>query len=1088
MNNTPVKKMRFASGVILKRLPDPSLARPDTVSYNTSIAAGSGFKRNVRRRLNDSQIFVPDRHDSSGSNSQSSHLNEEFAHFHNDLQFPSLSPPMPFMPFVNVDSNSRTSNQTLCLPILGVSVDVTVDGAVSYTILKQTFRNPSKLDIPEASHIFPLYDGAVVTSFECMVGNRAILRGVVKPKEEARRQFSIAKEKLKVAALLEELTPEIFETSLGLIPADETVDITITYIHELKGVIAGAEGFVLTIPTSIAPRYGGQTNYLSRPQLKNNKLNIWVRVVDNGTIDTTGCHVESGHKVDYQGIEPIAKVVFTGMAELVRSREDFSNSTTRQNKSVWHHRSQPSVLEDDFVLTVRIVPGHQLHSRAVITPANDDSHAALMLNFRPSDLFGNAVPPQAFTGEIIFLLDCSGSMRRFQSNGNPLKIDAMREAMQFVIAGLPASCAFNILTFGSEVRGAWYESQSDQEAGRRFISQIAANMGGTEILLALKAAVETRSSKFSSTQIILVTDGEVEDEPGDPISRFVMRSRQKFGDAVRFFTLGLGGNVSHRVLESIASLGGGYCEVIDVVEKPHWEGRLNRMLHVTMEPASWRVEAGLGPGFTRRSLMAFRFGTDTLEDRTDVPYVQSPCPIPPLHPYSYTSIFFLLDLTHTPVNTLPKEVILQITMPEAGNKIYRVPVEIASIRTRTIHHLATKAALRSLESEIQQEGADFDTVARTNAEYLGCKYSIVSKWTSFVAITQDPDGQNDEKAIKTREIDVYKIGIGELGLEDLVRDDDDDDDKNKSPELQGRNKEPLYHSVSADLGAPTSKSFHQAGKSPFLSHGAGFSNTGHGSSFSYNRNFRESPLDSISAGSWSAKKEYKPHNAYKSEYFPLAEGRLSWQDAVGCQRDEDDTFCLPGLARARLQQHFCAGTSDAAANELRIKFSDPLALVEEQNGDNTMTVEILVDTLMMIVYFRTHLAAEEDTWNLGIKKVENAVLAKLGLDDGTQEQLKPIYSLLQLCLEHVHFEQALKEAWVGRRNTLASDGELVSVAKTCPACKETFNKEDNMKTREMAFKCRSDDCYLPGQHRKEWETWDQFWRHQVESGHWICPE
>jgi hypothetical protein len=70
---------------------------------------------------------------------------------------------------------------------------------------------------PRPTTTFPLYDGAVVTSFRCTVGDFRVLDGHVKPKEEARQEFKKAVEKREAAALLEH-TPKVFETVVGNIP------------------------------------------------------------------------------------------------------------------------------------------------------------------------------------------------------------------------------------------------------------------------------------------------------------------------------------------------------------------------------------------------------------------------------------------------------------------------------------------------------------------------------------------------------------------------------------------------------------------------------------------------------------------------------------------------------------------------------------------------------------------------------------------------------------------------------------------------------------------------------------------------------
>ncbi len=143
----------------------------------------------------------------------------------------------------------------LCLPLLDVSAEVQVDCTIATTNLTQRFTNISAAAIPEVHYTFPLYNGSIVTSFRCHIGDSRVLEGHVKPKTTARQEYKRAIEKMETAALLEEFTPDIFETLIGNIPPKTTVKIDITYVHDLKGE-PGGTGVIVTIPTSIAPRYG----------------------------------------------------------------------------------------------------------------------------------------------------------------------------------------------------------------------------------------------------------------------------------------------------------------------------------------------------------------------------------------------------------------------------------------------------------------------------------------------------------------------------------------------------------------------------------------------------------------------------------------------------------------------------------------------------------------------------------------------------------------------------------------------------------------------------------------------------------------
>ncbi|POS78617.1 von Willebrand domain-containing protein [Diaporthe helianthi] len=81
-----------------------------------------------------------------------------------------------------------------------------VDHSTPMTKLLQTFKNPGSTSIPEACCPFPLYDDATITAFRCDVGEEKVLEGTVKPAE-------VARQKQEAAALAEQLTPEVFQTT-----------------------------------------------------------------------------------------------------------------------------------------------------------------------------------------------------------------------------------------------------------------------------------------------------------------------------------------------------------------------------------------------------------------------------------------------------------------------------------------------------------------------------------------------------------------------------------------------------------------------------------------------------------------------------------------------------------------------------------------------------------------------------------------------------------------------------------------------------------------------------------------------------------
>lgn len=138
-------------------------------------------------------------------------------------------------------------------------------------------------------------------------------------------------------------------------------------------------------------------------------------------------------------------------------------------------------------------------------------------------------------------------------------------------------------------------------------------MGGMELLSALESVVQQRTREDFSTQIIVLTDGEVWDT--ENTIDFVRKTRIETAEKVRFFALGIGDAVSHRLVEGIGREGGGLAEVVAVDVPGRWESRVIRMLKGALTPSRWQCEITLGGGcensipstiFIRNSIKSLR--------------------------------------------------------------------------------------------------------------------------------------------------------------------------------------------------------------------------------------------------------------------------------------------------------------------------------------------------------------------------------------------------------------------------------------------------------------------------------------------------
>ncbi|KAJ4009467.1 hypothetical protein NW752_009056 [Fusarium irregulare] len=904
---------------------------------------------------------------------------------------------------------------------------------------------------------------------ECSIGNECRIRGVVKPRKQARKDYEEAvHEQAKASALLEEHTPEIFETSLGNIPARTTVEVKIVYIQELKVVLMetkATEGIALIIPTSIAPRYGrSQVAWQPESQLPNERLDITVRVLNDGRVNPGGCEEESGHIVYDEGsklMEPPRPPGRTGAPEPLR------------DYYVWHHHSKTPVMKKDFVFVIQVTKGQEIRSRAVYCPPDDSGLAAMMVTIRPNELFRDAIVPQSFSGEILFLIDRSVSMGevvgRYPHSGDTTKIDVMRQAMLLAVSGIPKTCSFNVISWGSETWALWEESRQHSPENvieaKDYISHISADMGGTDLLRALEASIQHRRDKLQSTQIIVVTDGEL--QPKIPMD-FVWKTRQSLQNRVRFFALGIGGTVPHALIESIAELGGGYGDVVDTTENPRWHERLNRLVKAALEPDSWNCVASIGDGFKQHSLADYdELDTRKTSDTQPVPYFQAPYNIVALHPFRFNTIYFLIDTNAR--ETTPREVIITTTTSGAKERTYRLPLEPVSGKDGTMHRLAAKATLMDLENLVGREPSVTPRVEE-NAQTLGTRYSIISKWTSFVAIPHDESDTTTEGNM----IEHYKSILDSIDINDLLTGVDSDSGGFEADGIGSfyscASHSPIFPSPSRKYFRVGDSDDDDSGDIPTISISDEDEQL-----FSVSKSF-ERPSEEIGylgnqSESWKPQMP-KSNKATESEpeaagytrrdvnimssttTLPQSSDPLNWEITVSNQNGQG-LFELPRSAKEKLRFHFCPNTSLA----LGVKLDKPFLREDERTS-----IEVISDTLMIIKYYQTHLSHIEDIWDLIMTRAQDAVTDFIG-----EKAADLCGELLADSMIHAHY--------IAATGVKSSQGEGSIGTATCPMCQIPWQIS-------RRFFCPFDHESGTSAVFKEWTD---FWKHQQEHEHMVCP-
>lgn len=382
--------------------------------------------------------------------------------------------------------------------------------------------------------------------FLCKVGDRTIY-GLIKEKFEARKTYEEAKERGEEAALLEQLpdAADVFTTFVSNIPENSSVQVTITYIQELKHD-AEVDGVRLTIPTSISPRYGDYPGQL----------------VDATAVQSDGISLTID-VIMANGI-PIKKVISPShpievtFGSLSISTEDEDLSVSKASATLALGKSE---LEKDFVLQV-VAKDVGIPQAILETHPTLPNQRALMTTLVPKFNLKAQKP------EIIFIADRSGSMR-----GN---IPTLISALKVFLKSIPIGCMFNICSFGSDYEFLWDKSQLYDEdtlsQAIKYVSNFSANFGGTETMKAVMACFEKRYRRMP-TELMLLTDGDIWSQQ----SIFDYISEQTKSGDVRIFPIGIGGGVSSSLIEGVARAGRGFAQM--VVNNERLDSKIVRMVY-----------------------------------------------------------------------------------------------------------------------------------------------------------------------------------------------------------------------------------------------------------------------------------------------------------------------------------------------------------------------------------------------------------------------------------------------------------------------------------------------------------------------------
>uniref|UniRef100_A0A3B5LNL6 von Willebrand factor A domain containing 5A n=1 Tax=Xiphophorus couchianus TaxID=32473 RepID=A0A3B5LNL6_9TELE len=378
---------------------------------------------------------------------------------------------------------------------------------------------------------------------------------------------------------------------------------------------------------------------------------------------------------------------------------------------------------DQTQATIKLGGGHKFDRDIELLIYYKDAHQpsavveAGQASAKPGSLMGDPVVmvslypefPQsvmsslATCGEFVFLMDRSGSMGCSMNNSTPqeTRISSARDTLLLLLKSLPMGCYFNIYSFGSSFehifpKSVEYSEKTMKEALEE-VEKMESNLGGTEILQPLKHIYSQACIPKHPRQLFVFTDGEVGN------TKEVTDLVKKNADSHRCFSFGIGEGASSALINGMAKDGGGHAQFITGADR--MQPKVMQSLRFALQPAvedisvSWDLPKGVSATVLSQPITAIFQGQRSLI------YAQLTLQV-------VTSLCFL---------------------------------------KLTVHRLAARTMIRSLESEERTQSEQNDEEMKKRVVELSVQSGVSSFFTAFIAVNKD-SGESVEGPLVRRNI------------------------------------------------------------------------------------------------------------------------------------------------------------------------------------------------------------------------------------------------------------------------------------------------------------------------------------------------
>ncbi len=610
-------------------------------------------------------------------------------------------------------------------PALKTDIDAVIEGDLANVTITQVFENPTNIPL-HARYLFPMNKDAAVYAMVMEVGDE-IIEATIKRKAEAKKTFEKAKSEGKAASLLTQHRPNMFTQKIANLVPGLPITVKLKYTQSVPKIDGAYE---LVVPMIVGPRYQPPEAQTITTQIDDFSSNS-PKTGDSGLKPIAYGKWKVERLPEYPDVngltlpdtidkERVSVRVQIKAGVAVQSVQSVTHALavrgSTQNKIITLKGGK--VIDNaDFVLRYDLA-GRD--TQAGFLAAKDERGGFFSLLIEPPALPKDT---QITPREMVFVLDTSGSM-----DGQP--IDASKTFMRHALQNMRKGDTFRIIRFGdnaSEYASHPIAATPNNIAdGLTFVKSLEA-YGGTNIPGAISQAFSIPEAKDTLRIVVFLTDGYIGDE-----SQVLKQIAGTIGNA-RIYAFGVGAGVNRYLLAEMGRRGRGFARFIDPTEDVHDAAiSLSRKLNAPVL-------------------------TDIILDWGDLDVTEvTPDVIPDL--FAGDSIRIQGKFTgkgkhqikvNGNVRGAAASLPIQVKLPLKTTEGSAIPLIWARSQIAdTMRHINTPHFMRP--DDYSEE------VLKGKVVRLGLDFSLITKWTSFVAVSRKVVNQHPELA-KERNVPLPKV-------------------------------------------------------------------------------------------------------------------------------------------------------------------------------------------------------------------------------------------------------------------------------------------------------------------------------------------